>query len=301
MTRKSLEYDDSLREEEIGSLTIKNTSFKEYYPNVDCNLVFIVRNHVTGLACDNIYLKLNDSGMTHITIKNMGKSESHTFKIMANMPLINNPISQDCFVFDVVASVRYNHVGHRDTVYQLPDCEAQFTVKRNRTKPQLMVEAQWEGLNEWKYLQNDNTCIHDLPCVSYSLESAMSWPCFTLRISNKAMTGAPGVGIIVRNFRCIPFLGEYTEARFARKQTIEQVFKPTDEVSGLFRLEHSQNKEIIVAFNESDIKDVFTHNGTRRDYTSPIYFDITFDYWDENAPFEFSVLPEGMVKNLKPD
>ena len=299
MSRSSIEYDDSLGEEEIGELIIKNTSPLHYYPNVDCNLLFTARDHITGMKCDNIYLKMNDEGSDRVEIKNLGKSQSRTYKIMANMPLIDNPISQDQFVFDIIASAKYNHVGQEDAVYQLPDCEANFTVKRNTTRPQLKVEGSWGVVDGWKYLQSDDTYVHELPCVSYSLESEQFWPCFSLKISNAAMTGAPGVGVVIRNFRCVPSLGEYTEARFARRKTIEQVFKSTEEVSELFKLEHSQSEEIEIVFNESDIKDIFTHRGLHRDYTSFVYFDITFDYWDDNARLSLSALPESRAKKYE--
>ena len=299
ISRSSIEYDDSLGEEEIGQITIKNSSPLNYYPNVDCNLLFTVRDHITGMKCDNIYLKVNDEGTERVEVKDLEKSQSRTYKIMANMPLIDNPISQDQFVYDIIASAKYNHKGQEDAVYQLPDCEDCFTVKRNTTRPQLKVEGLWEGIEEWKYLQCDDAYVHELPCVSYSLESEQFWPCFTLKISNAAKTGAPGVGVVVRNFQCIPSLGEYTEARFARRKTIEQVFKSTEDVSELFKLEHSQSEEVAIVFNESDIKDIYTHRGSHRDYTSFVYFDISFDYWDENARLQLSALPESKVKKYE--
>ena len=123
MLNPSLEYDDKLGEVEIGKLSIKNVSPLYYYPNVDINLLFVVRDRVTGLKCDNIYIKLNDGGKDKIEIGNMGKSQEKIFSIMANMPLIGNPISQEHFAFDIVASTKYNHVGQSRAKFQLPDCE----------------------------------------------------------------------------------------------------------------------------------------------------------------------------------
>ena len=180
----SIEYDDSLGEEIIGNLIIKNSSPLYYFPNVDCNLLFTVRDHITGLKCDNIYLKKDDDGFDRVKIENLDKDQSLKFKIMANMPLIGNPISQDQFVFDIVASAKYNHVGQEKAVYQLPDEEASFKVIRNTKRPQLKVEGFWEGAGEWKYIKNDDNYVHVLPCVSYSLESEQFLTCFSLKISN---------------------------------------------------------------------------------------------------------------------
>ncbi len=299
MSRSTIEYDDSLGEEEIGRITINNTSPHYYFPNVDCNLLFIARDHVTDMKCDNIYLKMDDEGSNHVKIENLEKGQSYTYKIMANMLLIDNPVGQDQFVFDIAASVNYNHVGQKDAVFQIPEIKTTFTVKRNTTRPQLKVEGRWNGVNEWKYLQSDNSSVHELPCVSYSLESEQFWPCFSLKISNVAKTGSPGVGVIVRNFLCVPSLGEYTKARFARRKTIEQVFKIEEDVRELFMLEHSQSEEINIVFNESDIKDIFTYQGSRRDYQSYVYFDVSFEYWDENAQLCLSTLPESKVKKFE--
>lgn len=296
MSHPSLEYDDSLGEVEIGKLSIRNVSPLYYYPNVDINLLFIVRDHVTGLKCDNIYLKLNDEGKDKVEIENLGSSQTQIYRIMANMPLIGNPISQEHFAFDIVASTKYNHVGQSQASFQLPDGEASFVVSRNTTRPQLKVEMNCYNDGKWIYLHSDKNYVHDLPCVSYSLESELFWPCFSLKISNVAKTGASGVGVVIRNFRCVPSLGEYTVARFARRKTIDQVFKTTEEVFELFKLEHSQSENIEVGFCESDIKDIFTHRGTHRDYTSDIYFDVSFEYWDDNANLNMSLLPESRMK-----
>ena len=153
MLYPSLEYDDNLGEVEIGKLSIKNVSPLYYYPNVDINLLFVVRDRVTGLKCDNIYIKLNDGGKDKIEIGNMGKSQEKIFSIMANMPLIGNPISQEHFAFDIVASTKYNHVGQSQAKFQLPDCETSFIVSRNTTKPQLKVEMNCDG--NWIYLHSE--------------------------------------------------------------------------------------------------------------------------------------------------
>lgn len=299
MLYPSLEYDDKLGEVEIGKLSIKNVSPLYYYPNVDINLLFVVRDRVTGLKCDNIYIKLNDGGKDKIEIGNMGKSQEKIFSIMANMPLIGNPISQEQFAFDIVASTKYNHVGQSQAKFQLPDCETSFIVSRNTTKPQLKVEMNCDSDGNWIYLHSDKNYVYNLPCVSYSLESELFWPCFSINISNVAKTGAPGVGVVIRNFRCVPSLGEYTEARFARRKTIEQVFKTTEKVPELFKLEHSQSENIEVGFCESDIKGIFTHHGAHRDYTSDIYFDVSFEYWDDNANLNLSLLPESRMKSFE--
>jgi hypothetical protein len=291
ITQPTLTNNSKLHEENIGELIIENDSNLKYSPNVDYEVDFSVEN--TGLPCNDIYLK--DHNNSPIPIRGGNKVSC---SIKANMPLLVksfSPIQYGAETFDIVAKVKYHNTGQNNAKELYVKAEAQFTVKLDTSVPQLKVEANWAAKN-WKYIENGYN--KTLPLINYSLGSSLFWDCFHLKISNIATSGKDGIGVIIRNFKCAPSIGDYTVAKFVQNKTLNAVFK-SDPVDDTFLLNHSESKEVVVRFNQADIENIYTQDGDKRNYDSNVTFDISFDYWDDNVHWSKSAPPDKGAKQYK--
>lgn len=294
----SKEFDNSLGIEKIGTLIFENPAPLEYYPDVDCKATVEVREHATGHITTDIYVEsTNDEG--NVVAKGVTRKEKQTFDIKANFPLLGNPIGMEERVYDIVISTAYHPSCQNQVNFQLPNVNGTFTLKRNTTRPQLVVEL-CDGRNlsqGWGLIENGD--VRSLTTVPFSIDSEFGYYS-TLKLSNVAKSGDRGSGVVIRNFTCIPRFEneECTEARFSRRKQIDEVFKCEQEVEEIFLLAHNTFKDVKFGFCEDDIKDLYTLQGRKRNYNSVVIFDICFNYWESDLAVNFDNLPPSQRKKF---
>lgn len=294
----SKEFDNSLGIEKIGTLIFENPAPLDYYPDVDCKATVEVREHATGHITTDIYVEsTNDEGK--VVVKGVTRGKKQTFNIKANFPLLGNPIGMEERVYDIVISTTYHPSCQSQADFQLPNVNGTFTLKRNTTRPQLVVEL-CDGRNPsqgWGLIENGDVRL--LTTVPFSIDSEFGYYS-TLKLSNVAKSGDMGSGVVIRNFTCIPKFEneECTEARFSRRKQIEEVFKCEQEVEEIFLLAHNTFKNVKFGFCEDDIKDLYTLQGRKRNYNSVVIFDVSFNYWESDLAVNFDNLPPSQSKKF---
>lgn len=287
----SKEFDNSLGIEKIGTVVFENPVPLDYYPDVDCKAIFEVRDHITGHITTDIFMEhADDDGK--VVVKGLTRGKNQTFDIKANFPLLGNPVGVEERVYDIIISTAYHHSCQNQANFQLPNVNGTFTIKRNTTKPQLVVELcdGRDSSKTWILVESSN--VHSLITVPFSIESQFGYYS-TLKVSNVAKSGDAGTGVVIKNFTCTPKFEneEYTEAKFSRRKNINQVFGCEHEVEDTFLLEHNTSKSVNIGFREDNIKELCTLRGRKRNYNSVVIFDITFNYWESDIAVSFDNLP----------
>ena len=281
-------FHDGLRDEEIGYVSISNTSNLRFSPRVNGRVELEVRDIDNNLLADgnSIYLDTADDNGRINTLESGGTKE---YKIKANFPMIGNPVVAKKFA--ITASFK------PDNSLELRKDFKDFTIGPNTTRPRLIVSLKLGD----KSIYVDNGGHYDAKrsfgvndAIMFSNETHLEKSCFSFALKNGSENGINGIGVVVRNVKCTPSINEYSTTAILRDGEL------LSDVLGFIKddrpilLQSLDRREYPVSFWQDKIEELYTHQGDgTRNYTSKVTFSIEFDYWDDDRKLMMDDLPQG--------
>ena len=280
-------FSSGLKDETIGVVKISNPATLNYCPNISGKLHLQVLDKENGQIDGNIYLDINNEE-GYIDFGSLESGKEVKYDIKANYPGIGNPLAMET-VYEIIAvcsDLNGNEIGK--------DAKG-FTVKRNETRPQMLVALKCSG-REDVYV-NDGEEVHDAFRLIFSNEQALNMPCFSFNIWNGSKNGLEGMGVVVRNIQCIPKLSPQGSALFRNGKKIDDVFALHCSAGEL--LQSGERKSYSVSFCQNDIVEMYTlNNGNDKDFNTEIAFKISFAYWDCAEILDLNNLPGDLKKEF---
>lgn len=280
-------FHDGLMDEEIGSVSISNTSNLRFSPKVNGRVELEVVDTDTNQLVDGnsiIYLDTaNDNGR----INNLESGGTKEYKIKANFPMIGNPVVDK--IFAITASFK------PENSLELRKDSKDFTIVPNTTKPRLIVSLMVGDKSI--YVDNEEHYDADrsfgVNAIMFSNETHLERSCFSFALKNGSENGINGIGVVIKNVKCTPSINNNSTTAILRDgNLLSDVFGFEDDCPIL--LQSLNRHEYPVSFWQDKIEELYTHQGDgTRNYTSEVTFSIEFDYWDDDRKLMMDALPKG--------
>ena len=278
-------FNSDLKDEKIGVVKIENPATLNYCPNISGKLRLQVLDMENNQIDGNVYLDAGDED-GYIDFGPLESGEQIEYDIKANYPGIGNPIGMENV---------YGITGVCDDVngMEIGKAKKEFTVRRNETQPQMLVALRCGGKDV--YVENGEE-VHDAFQLVFSNEQDLYMPCLSFNILNGSKDGLDGMGVVVKNIKCMPELSPRIKALFRYGMKIDEVFGlhyPNNEL-----LQSGESKSCGVSFRQSDIMEMYTLNGSDKDFNTEMAFKISFAYWDCAEILDLNNLPDDLKKEF---
>lgn len=283
------EYHSGLKNEEIGILTISNDAKFNYNPYVTGKVKLLVYDTERNILVDNIYLKdADDDGYVNFGTLDSGKEKK--YGIEANYPSIGNPASM---------SNKYELTAIYEDEKNTEFCRSKvnFVVERNSAKPQLLVSLQRNQQKESIYITNEETVKWDDKVIDFSNEQDLLKHCFSFQLKNGCKNGLTDTGLIIEDVKCTPKLPILAKEKFHGGKTLDDIFGFSQLSSSI--LVAGEIKEFEVSFRQNDVVELFTCDGSNKDFNTNIEFIVSFKYWDCPNIQEAKNLPVSLQREFK--
>lgn len=202
LNKQEIIYSSSLAEtpQKIGTLKIANESLFDYFPVVCCDVVVKAYDEGEKMAEECLFVNNNPERNNHPNRLNdlsLRRQKAVEWDIMADFSKIGNPHRKDTKNIKISVSVQYHHQGDEPNKSQLPLKCAEFVLRRDPQKAELVIQIQ-DGLTEtWQELENKGSI--ELSAFSF-LPGGHLVSCNELLFSNLAKNGLPEAGVNIRNF-----------------------------------------------------------------------------------------------------
>lgn len=278
-------FNSDLKDEKIGVVKIENPATLNYCPNISGKLRLQVFDMENNQIDGNVYLDAGDED-GYIDFGPLESGEQIEYDIKANYPGIGNPVGMEN-VYEITG------VCDDANGMEIGKVKKEFTIRRNETQPQMLVALRCGGKDV--YVENGEE-VHDAFQLVFSNEQDLNMPCLSFNILNGSKDGLDGMGVVVKNIKCMPELFPRIKALFRNGMKIDDVFGlhyPNNEL-----LQSGESKNCGVSFRQNDIVEMYTLNGSNKDFNTEIAFKISFVYWDCAEILDLNNLPDGLKKEF---
>lgn len=205
---RELTFDNKLREEKIGHIRVSNPAPKNYFNAIEGSLSFVVKcagKEVPGGQFSLDFTRCKGKGVSDysdngsFSFPKLGNSAADYIEIpiKANFPAIGNPYNcKDKQAFSLEVSGKYNPVGYKDRLFQVPTVEETMNLIPDLSSPKLLVEIENRNIREELIANNrfETTRVEFLPNNGFRYDNV-------LVISNVATNGKPNSGIIIHSIK----------------------------------------------------------------------------------------------------
>lgn len=299
LNTNSITYTSELaaRIQKIGTLKIGNNSPLDYFPFINCDVLFEARNEKNRMKEAYLYLDNNPESNAHpnsIEKLSFIRNEEKVWNIMADFAKIGNPHEKDSTVIEMSVAVKYQFAGDTLHEYQLPAKLANFTLHRDPQAAELFVQvydAQTETYHELK--NGELVSLSEFSFLPGNHLVSLN----ELILSNLAENGKPDTGIMIKNFGCQPeIIPEIHNVTFNRNNVKNEtdVFTLTGDslmqLSEGYLLENNGAKTALqFGFKGDDFKYIYHIENNRKVYSLRIRYTVSFDYYLNNdgyRPFD---------------
>lgn len=202
LDKPEIVYSSSLAEapHTIGTLRIADESLFDYFPFICCDVVVKAYDDGEKMAEECLFLNNNPERNNHPNrLDNLflSRKEAINWDIMADFSKIGNPHQKDTKNIKITVSVQYHHRGDESNKSQLPLKCAEFVLRRDPQKAELVIQVQDGQTEIWHELENGGSI--KLSTFSF-LPGGHLVSSNELLFSNLAKNGLPGAGVYIRKF-----------------------------------------------------------------------------------------------------
>lgn len=293
ISKPEIMFHDGLRDEEIGSVVISNTSKLLFSPKINGMVELNVVDKDDNKPVDSNIIYL-DSANDDERISNLESGQIKKYKIKANFPMIGNPVERKRF------GITASFIPDNNSV-ELPNDSKELIIDSNTARPRLIVRLMVGDKSI--YVTNcekyDAETTFGVNAIKFSNETQLERSCFSFSLGNGSENGIKEIGVVIKDVKCTPSINEdSTEVILRDGESLNDVLGFVDDHRPVL-LQSLATHTYPISFWQDKIEELYTHQdaGTRN-YTSEVAFKIEFDYWEEDRELTMRALPQESRKHF---